>query len=312
MSAFPDIKPAAAFSPGHVTGFFKICHHDDPHQKGSVGAGIVLDKGIRSFVTPFKGRGETVLKLDGQISPCLTVHFAVSMISEIAEKKYGAPFHFEIQETSDLPVGCGFGMSAAGTLSTVFAINSALDLGLGVSELAEIAHVAEVTNGSGLGDVSGESLGGLVIREKPGGPKFGKYYSLDTPPKKVFCLTMGELSTKSVITHPVHMSSINKAGESALQKFLLNQSLASFMEESHRFTKGAGLLSDAAKEVIDSIPPEFGCGAQAMIGNTVFAMANHFDSREEETKAEEILFSLLRRHGTVYECRIGSVGPHIL
>ncbi|MCL2142326.1 MAG: hypothetical protein FWH46_05585, partial [Methanimicrococcus sp.] len=137
-------KSAAAFSPGHITGFFKICNHDDPHQKGSVGAGIVLDKGIRSFVTPFKGSGVSVLKLNGQISSCSTVFSAVSMISEIAEKKYGAQFHFEIQEMSNLPVGSGFGMSAAGTLSTVFAINHSLKLDLPVSELVEIAHIAEV------------------------------------------------------------------------------------------------------------------------------------------------------------------------
>ena len=311
MSHIFDFKPAAAFSPGHLTGFFKICSHTDPHQKGSVGAGIVLDKGIRSFVTPFLGGGESVLKLNDQISSCTTVLSAASMISDIAEKKYGTPFHFEILETSDLPVGSGFGMSAAGTLSTVFAISHSLKLGLPVSELVEIAHISEVTNGSGLGDVAGESLGSLVVRKKPGGPKFGAYYSLNVPSKKVFCLVLGELSTKKVISDPVHMSAINKAGESALQNFLKKQTSESFMEESRRFTKDVGLLSDAAKEVLDSIPPKFGCGAQAMIGNTVFSMANHFDSPEDEAEAEDILFSLLGSYGTVYECRIGSAGPHI-
>ncbi|MDL2261761.1 hypothetical protein LJC08_06000, partial [Methanimicrococcus sp. OttesenSCG-928-J09] len=52
-------EPRTAFSPGHITGFFQICGHTNPHQKGSVGAGLVLNKGIHSTVTPIEGVGET-------------------------------------------------------------------------------------------------------------------------------------------------------------------------------------------------------------------------------------------------------------
>ena len=300
-----NFKSAVAFSPGHITGFFKICGHENPHQKGSIGCGIALDSGIRSAVTPIEGAGTSSVFLNGKSVKAETILSAVTEISAAAEKKYGPAFHFEIEETGTLPIGSGFGMSAAGTLSAVFAANESLQLGLSRDELIEIAHVSEVSNGSGLGDVSGVSAGGLAVRERPGGFLFGNFYAVPAPESSVYCLVLGELSTKEIISDPVRIEKINAAGELALHRFLKNPSLSSFMAESLVFSKSIGLLSETAKKIIDSVDPADGMISQAMLGDTVFAIPS------EGEGADAAVLKSLKKFGTVYECKIHSGGPFV-
>ncbi len=309
-----EFETRTAFSPGHITGFFQICNHSDPHIKGSVGAGLVLNKGIHSTVTPHKRKGETAVYLNGIKQPdsddaANAVLTVISELSSLAEKKYGSPFHFKVEESSALPVGSGFGLSAAGALSTAFAVSSALRLGLSKNELVEIAHYAEVINGSGLGDVAGEAAGGLAVREIPGGSKHGKFYSVPLSEsdlqKKIYCLVLGELSTKAVITNDDSVRKINHAGAEALKNFLKKPGLDSFMNESLSFTKDIGLLSPEAEKIIDSIDKADGTAAQAMLGNTVFAIPS---GREG---ADEYIFEQMQKFGDVYECRIEKNGPRV-
>ena len=300
-----NFKSAAAFSPGHITGFFKICNHADPHKKGSVGCGIALNSGIRSTVTPFEGAGESSVFLNGKPIAAKTILSAVSELSVIAEKKYGSAFHFNIEETGMLPIGSGFGLSAAGTLGTAFAVNESLQLGLSRDELIEIAHVSEVSNGSGLGDVAGESSGGLVVREKPGGSAFGKFYSVPVPEKDVYCLVLGELSTKEIINDSVCIQKINAAGESALNRFLKKPTLDSFMSESLMFSKSIGLLSETAEKIIEAVDPTDGMISQAMLGDTVFAIPSEKDG------ANAAVLKSMKKFGTVYECKIKAGGPYV-
>lgn len=305
-----------AFSPGHITGFFQICNHPNPHQKGSIGAGLVLNKGIYSTVTPFVGSGESSVFLNGNLKSTTladdstnTVLTVISELSSIASQKYGSDFHFKVEETGNIPIGSGFGLSAAGALGTAFAINSSLNLDLSKEELVEIAHYSEVINGSGLGDVAGEAVGGLAVREVPGGAMHGKFYSVPLSEselqKKIYCLVLGELSTREVITNSGRIQKINSAGKSTLSNFLKNPSLLSFMENAKTFTKKVGLLSADAETVIDSIDPVDGIAAQAMLGNTVFAISS---GREG---SDEYISSLMQKFGDVYECKIETNGPHV-
>ncbi|WNY26551.1 pantoate kinase [Methanolapillus ohkumae] len=319
-----NVRSKTVFCPGHITGFFQTCDHSNPHQKGSIGCGIALDKGLLTivdvadvkekkigwdakvddpdvdiFLNGKKGRGETILSV-------------VSELSKITEKKYGRTFHYTISGKSDFPPGCGFGISAAGALGTAWAVNDALKLDLLERDLMEIAHIAEVQNKSGLGDVAGESLGGLVLREKPGGSFFGDFHSIPIPEKKVFCLVLGELSTKEIISSPKYVQTINAAGKEALTNFKKEMTIESFMRESLNFTNKAGLLSEEAKKIIESVDENMGFAAQAMLGNTVFAMAKDFKNDEKEnmkTEAEENILKTFKKFGTVYECKIGNCGP---
>ena len=71
----------------------------------------------------------------------------------------------------DLPMGQGFGMSAAGSLSACHAV--AKICGLSESDALRASHFAEVRLGTGLGDVISSFFGGFEIRKTPGIPPWG-------------------------------------------------------------------------------------------------------------------------------------------
>jgi len=194
-------------------------------------------------------------------------------------------------------------------LSAAFALNSSLKLDLSNDELIEIAHHAEVVNGSGLGDVSGIAAGGLAVRKNPGGPSYGAFYSVPLSPfdlsKKIYCLVLGKLSTKEVITNDDIVRKINSAGESALLNFLKKPDLNSFMDESLAFTKSVGLLSAGAEKVIDGIDKADGTAAQAMLGDTVFAIPS------DREGAGDYILELMKKFGDVYECNVEISGPRL-
>ena len=72
----------------------------------------------------------------------------------------------KVDLTSPLPLGCGFGLSGAASLATAYALNELLHLGKDMETLAMIAHVAEVENRTGLGDVCSQYHGGVPRQVK--------------------------------------------------------------------------------------------------------------------------------------------------
>ena len=57
---------AKAYAPGHITGFFQIHEHEDPHRKGSTGCGIVLNGGVTTEVKVGKSVEKTEIFLNGK------------------------------------------------------------------------------------------------------------------------------------------------------------------------------------------------------------------------------------------------------
>ena len=250
----------SAFVPGHITGFFEIHDNPDPRRKGSTGCGIVVDGGINSTVTG--DVDETEVFLDGIPVKAETTRSAIEQLID---------FPVRVECTSSIPVGCGFGASAAGALSTAYALNDAFSLGLSSNQLVEAVHIAEVSNGSGMGDVEGQYFGGLPIRMSPGCPPYGALDRVPAPTFEIHCIVLGELSTGSVLNDPGIMKELNSAGRSALRSLLSYPTLVNFMELSKQFTVKCGLASDRVMDAIEAVDSVGGMASQAMLGETVFA-----------------------------------------
>ncbi|HJX04433.1 MAG TPA: hypothetical protein VJ489_01295, partial [Thermoplasmata archaeon] len=63
------MKKAAAFSPGHVTGFFEICRSDDLLSTGSRGAGLCLTLGAASEVRVADSARKSIeVSINGRLS----------------------------------------------------------------------------------------------------------------------------------------------------------------------------------------------------------------------------------------------------
>ncbi len=112
-----------AFCPGHVTGFFQVCEDADPLKMGSRGAGFCISKGVTTEVRVRPASESSVeVRINGGKAAAVVTETAVNAFLD-------DPAEVHVDSTVELPISQGFGMSGAGALSTLFAINDATGAG---------------------------------------------------------------------------------------------------------------------------------------------------------------------------------------
>jgi pantoate kinase len=279
--------PRAAFAPAHITGFFVICPHENPAMAGSLGCGITLKAGVTTRVE-IGGPGGP----DG--SPCPTVGSVVSRLTR-------RPCSVRI--TSDIPIGAGFGASGAGALGIAFALNHALSLDLTANQLTEIAHIAEVENRTGLGDVVAQSLGGVVIRRTPGAS--ARLDRIRADAKDVFWVVFDKIPTKEILNDKSVADRINPAGIASLRELLKMPTVDNFMIQSRRFAAETGLMSNIVSDAADAVEAAGGMASQAMLGDSVFAV-------DVTGGAGDAIESALSEFGSVGRSRIDFRGARLI
>ncbi len=282
-----DVFTARAFAPAHITGFFQIHEHKEPMKKGSTGCGVVLEKGVHTSVKIGENIENTETFLNDEKISGDTSRAVVEAMTELPAR---------VESISDIPIGCGFGASGAGALGTAYAINHALTLDNTASQLNDIAHMAEVSNSTGLGDVTGQAHGGILIRKTPGAPSIASVDRIPSKEKQVYCVILGELSTKSVLCNPDITKEINVAGKEAMKKLIEKPSVDNFMLCSKDFTIQSGLADERVIEAIEAADSIGVTASQAMLGSAVFAIPS-------ETKCSE-LDSIFSEFGSVLKSRI--------
>lgn len=253
-----------AWVPSHITGFFRAHRKDDPLLSGSVGAGLCLSLGATTAIQPAPEIDETEILLNGVISEAPVSRF-------VAERLAGGAGPVRIRTELQMPFGAGFGASGAGALGAAYALNSCFELGLTANQAAAVAHEAEVTLKTGLGDVIAQNSGGLVVRLHPGAPGKGIIDRIPVPPLAISYVVNGPISTKEVLTDANVMKSVNSAGESALKELLKKPTFANFMRLSKSFTLQSGLASDWALQAIEAVEAAGGFASMIMLGDAVFS-----------------------------------------
>jgi pantoate kinase len=253
-----------AWVPSHITGFFAAQRQDDPQKSGSIGCGITLALGAMTTIeTSPQMDPKTEIVLNGQVSEAPVSRYVVGRLARSPVK---------VKTELDMPLGSGFGASGAGALGCAYALNAHFDLGLTANQAASVAHMAEVTNRTGLGDVIGQNTGGLVIRLKPGAPGIGQVDRIPVPPLKVDYVIRGPISTKEVLSDQATMKAVNMAGEAELKALLKRPTLRDFMLLSRSFTVQSGLASDWALDAIEAVEASGGMASMIMLGDAVFAI----------------------------------------
>ena len=286
---------AKAYAPGHITGFFQIHEHENPHLKGSTGCGIVLNGGVTTEVKVGESVEKTEIFLNGKEVEGRTTRTVAEMITDVPVR---------IKSWTEIPIGCGFGASGAGALGTAYALNKALSLNQTTKSLVEYAHVAEVVNCSGLGDIAGLSSGGVVIRIHPGGSKFGLVDGIPVPESRVYCIVLGEISTNSVLKDKAAVGRINSAGKDAMSELLKKPTLENFMYQAKEFASKTGLMSSRAKDIIEVANANGWMASQAMFGDAVFVIASHCQ--------EFTIYEALQEFGQVLEYNISTCVPKLI
>ena len=279
----------SVFVPGHITGFFTIENHEIKLKNGSCGAGFLLSSGVKTTISPSERLKVNVNQGDS------TIIDEVLSILDIDT-------HFKITQDIQLPIGAGFGTSAASALSLTLAINEFLDLGYSRELCGQIAHMTEVNLSGGLGDVIAQTGRGLVLRTKPGAPGIGEIKSFESNDVYIAWKTFGGIETSSIIRDPHHKKVISESGLKYLELFEEEPTIENFLTFSNRFSYETKLMSDEVKDTIDYFNSSHNIlgSSMAMLGNTAFAFA--YD--EEALKSldiEDLHIDKLNNIGIIYD-----------
>ena len=264
----------SVFVPSHITGFFEIIQNSNPLLKGSKGAGITLDEGVVTNTKIKDGNGNIIINVNNKEDSLNTIS---KKTVKIILDRYNVniqDYDIYINHDSKLPIGAGFGTSAAFALGISFTLPKLMGINISFKEAGEIAHLAEISQSSGLGDVISEMFGGCVIRLNEGSPVKGIIDKIPiTKPIYVITKTIGLLETKDIIENPIHQKHINQSGSILLNRLINNPSISNFMKLSRKFANDTQLISKEIAEIINILDEETLGASMAMLGNTAFALS---------------------------------------
>ena len=243
-----------AFCPGHLTCFFKPVRTNDVMTTGSEGVGIKLSKGSIVHVEERSDK-EICVTMDGKPSEARVTTRAVKILSG------GRGFDITIE--NQLPVSQGFGMSAAGSIAAGLCVCSIL--GKDRTDSYKAAHVADIEEMGGLGDVSALTTEGPIsIRTRAGLPPDGNVISKGNEGNLTLAVLGGRLETKNVLSDDEAVRRISSVGEIAMNSYLSDGGL---FKASRYFSATAKLESSCVRSALSKLGSE---AAMCMLGNSIF------------------------------------------
>ncbi len=270
MSAPQSTREAVyAFAPGNISGLFKIIANDDPAKMHSLGWGFTVSDGVTVEIRSADSTSNDIV-FNGAAIDFPTVTSALRRISD-------APLSVTIE--SHLPLSSGFGLSGAATFASLIAANQLLNLGKTRKELAMIAHVAEVENLTGLGDVCSQYNGGCLVKTRAGHPLLAT--TIEMPSIPVYWRYFGKIRTSEILSDEGRHKRINNAADQVLASIeqAINDddaaiSFDQLIELALGFARSSGLLmDDRVKDAIAQAEAGGGVATMIMLGNAVFSTA---------------------------------------
>jgi len=305
---------AKAFAPGNISCIFVIRKTKKPEKSGSLGMGFTVNKGvivaIKNSNNSIKSNKKIIINNKKNPKNTQTTSGTNSVgnkhIIYFNNKKINFPTVDSVIENltdenviidikSELPLGYGFGISGAAALATAYALNKLLKLKKSKKQLAMIAHIAEVENSTGLGDVVNQYFGGFLVKYEPS-CKF-KAVRIPIKNKAVYCKYFSPIETKKIISNKKIRNRINNAGIKALNKIKAlnnkNTNLKNIIKISKEFSINSGLLKNKKViKLIKIIEKKKGNASMIMLGNAVFSDTKFEGSSELIIKDERAcLFS---------------------
>jgi pantoate kinase len=286
---------ATAFAPGHISGFFEpVYHPEDINRTGSRGAGINIILGATSEVKIGNSSKQAFdIYINGKKTNAPVTNLALKLLLG------RNPLHVVVKTKLDLPMGQGFGMSAAGVLSATYALSKIIGFS-NFYEAIKASHYAEVQMKAGLGDVIASSFGGIEIRKSPGLPPWGIIEHIPGKLEIVLCIIGKKVDTKKVLSDPRLNTKIVDYGSYCTKKILENPSLENLLYLSQIFTSKTGLASERVKEAIFAAN-KFGTASMCMLGNSLFSIGRTND-----------LCKILSPYGKVFVCEVDEYGARVL
>jgi pantoate kinase len=281
-------KAVVAFCPGHISGYFRRIEGDTIATTGSIGAGVVISAGVTATVEPAE-KTSVIIHQKGRMRTHQAINTGSPLLTDVMER-----LDVTVSITTEclLPIGAGFGLSAAALLATLTAVNRLNDLGMAPEEIAQCAHSAEVEHRTGLGDVAACQGGGRVVRYGPGIHGFiERRFDIPGP---LYAVSFGPIHTPSVLGSPERMKRVSSAFPKTTPADAID-----FFTFSRDFAEQSGLMTREVYEVTRLCDAAGVPSCMTMLGNGVFAYGR---------KARDVLLPF----GPIYEFFVADAGACIL
>jgi pantoate kinase len=273
-------KTAKAFSPAGISSFFEICDSTDDgkpiadlERVGARGGGFGIKKGVLTEVSVSEAKANCIrVFINGKLAPEAET---TRTVSQMLLSKSGKFCDVIVRHKVDVPIGAGFGSSAAGALTAALALSKALDLPLTYNQIGRIAHVAEVQCKTGLGTVGPLMLGGCVLTVEPGAPGISVIDRIPISDDYVVVAgVLGSTPTKQVLASPEKRREVNRWGRKTLEAILAEPSLENFLACCLEFAESTGFMTHSVRQLV-KLAEEAGAvgAAQNMVGEAVHALA---------------------------------------
>jgi pantoate kinase len=273
-------RVAKAFSPAGISSFFEICDKTDDgkpiadlERVGARGGGFGIQKGVLTevSVSAAKANGISIF-INGKAAPNAET---TKTVAQMLLNKANKLCNVVIKHKVEIPIGAGFGSSAAGALTAGLALSKALDLHLTYNQIGRIAHVAEVRCKTGLGTVGPLMLSGCVLTIEPGAPGISVIDRIPISDKYVVVVgVFGATPTKQVLTSAEKRREVNRYGHRTLEAILAEPSVENFMACCLDFADKAGFMTPRVRQLVTLAEKAGAVGAaQNMVGEAVHAVA---------------------------------------
>jgi pantoate kinase len=291
------MKRASAFCPAGISSFFQAVTPDSPpktmedaYTVGARGGGFILEKGVYTDVKA-ESADTTVIEvtINSQNAPeaKVTREACRLLLNDIEDS-----FRIQVDHDVEVPIGAGYGASAAGAVSTTMALSRALGMQLTLNRIGQFAHFAEIRCATGLGSVSGVVRRGMILILEPGAPGYDRVDWLPLDPSyRIVTASFAPISKEDIIFSKKALEAVNREGAKVLQKILANPTPENFMKLCNGFASKVGFLSKRTSDVLKKVTKAGAVGAtQNMIGDAFHALV-HIDSVDSVIQSVAHIFS---------------------
>jgi len=221
---------------------------------------VVIRQGVTAVADPARARQVVVSRRspEGNLSVVATTSPPV----EYAMERLGVTAR--VTTETALPIGAGFGLSAAALLSTLSALDHLFSLDLGPRGVADLAHEAEIVHRTGLGDVAACQGGGFDCRKGAGIE--GEILRIPAGGEEITAVTFGPISTPQVLSSAKALARVDRAYPGRCPR-----DIADFFRLSRDFAEKSGCITPRVREGLAACDRAGIPASMTMLGEGIFA-----------------------------------------